>query len=121
MSSQRSAEAATATLHEQDGALKPAHRQFEFRGPWFCAAEAAAYVPNRSVKAFYMWRTRHGIIARSNGSVAKADLDRVLNRRKPRRVVSPVSLANLRKRVVHADQSTAELDSSVIPEIGKSK
>lgn len=74
---------------------------FTFRGPWFCSREAAAYVPCRTVKAFYMWRARHGIIPRSNGSVAKADLDRVLNRRKPRRKVSPVSLANLRKRSVH--------------------
>jgi len=68
-----------------------------FRGPWFNAKTAAAYVPCKTVKAWYAWRRRHGIIARANGSVAKADLDRVLRRRKPRRLMHPASLANLRK------------------------
>ncbi len=68
-----------------------------FAGPWFDATTAAAYVPCKTVKAWYAWRRRHGIIARNNGSVAKADLDRVLRRRKPRRVMHPASLANLRK------------------------
>jgi hypothetical protein len=67
-----------------------------FAGPWFTARAAAAYVPCKTVKAWYVWRKRHGIIARANGSVAKADLDRILRRRKPRRVMHPASLANLR-------------------------
>lgn len=68
----------------------------DFSGPWFNARTAAAYVPCKSVKAFYMWRTRHGVIPRANGSVAKADLDRALAlRRKSRRVMHPRSLANL--------------------------
>jgi hypothetical protein len=67
-----------------------------FAGPWFDAKTAAAYVPCRTVKAWYVWRKRHGIIQRANGSVAKADLDRVLSRRKPRRVMAAASLANLR-------------------------
>lgn len=78
--------------------------QFDFSGPWFNAKTAAAYVPCKTVKAFYMWRRRHGLIARSNGSVAKADLDRILNRRKPRRVMHPHSLANLHARKSAADQ-----------------
>lgn len=70
-----------------------------FRGPWFDAKTAAAYVPCKTVKAWYAWRRRHGIIARANGSVSKADLDRVLRRRKPRRTMHPASLANLQKRI----------------------
>jgi hypothetical protein len=95
---------------------------FTFRGPWFSAKEASLYVPCRSVKAFYMWRTRHGIIARNNGSVAKADLDRELNRRKPRRQAPWLVAANLRRRqVVHAANSTPIPDSCAIPDLGASK
>lgn len=71
--------------------------EFAFTGPWFSAKEAAAYVPCKTVNAWYVWRNRHGIIPRANGSVAKADLDRELRRRKPRRVMATASLANLRK------------------------
>jgi hypothetical protein len=75
----------------------PADRD-PFAGPWFDAKTAAAYVPCKTVKAWYHWRRRHGIITRNNGSVAKADLDKVLRRRKPARVMHAASLANLRKR-----------------------
>jgi hypothetical protein len=68
-----------------------------FRGPWFDAKTAAAYVPCKTVKAWYTWRRRHGIVPRNNGSVWKADLDRELKGRKPRRVMHANSLANLRK------------------------
>lgn len=71
---------------------------FTFAGPWFTAKEAQYYVPCKSLKSWYVWKHRHGIIARANGSVAKADLDRVLNRRKPKRVMAQASLDNLRKR-----------------------
>ena len=71
---------------------------FTFTGPWFSAKEAQHYVPCKSLGAWYAWRCRHGIVARANGSVAKADLDRILNRRKPKRVMAAASLANLRKR-----------------------
>jgi hypothetical protein len=71
---------------------------FTFRGPWFGAAEAAAYIPCRSLNAFYVWCHRHGIVRRANGSVAKADLDRVLSpRRRTVRRMAPASLANLRR------------------------
>jgi hypothetical protein len=73
---------------------------FTFQGPWFSPREGQLYVCCKSVKAFYEWRRRHGIIARANGSVAKRDLDRVLARRKPRRVMAAASLDNLRKRHV---------------------
>lgn len=72
--------------------------ELEFRGPWFTSRQAAAYIPCKSLKGWYEWRRRHGIVARSNGTVAKADLDRILNaRRRPRRMAS-ASLANLQKR-----------------------
>jgi hypothetical protein len=71
-----------------------------FRGPWFDAKTATAYVCCKNVRAWYAWRKRHGIITRANGSVSKADLDRILRRRKPRRVMHPASLENLRKRAV---------------------
>jgi hypothetical protein len=75
-----------------DGARDP------FAGPWFSATTAAAYIPCKTVKAWHAWKRRHGILTRSNGSVAKADLDRVLRRRKPRRVMHANSLHNLRVR-----------------------
>ncbi len=71
-------------------------RDDDFRGPWFSTATAARYVCSKNPKAFREWRRRHGFIPRANGSVAKADLDRVLRRRKPRRVMHAASLANLK-------------------------
>jgi len=75
-----------------------------FAGPWFNARTAAAYIPcltkdgtGISMKAWLVWKRRHGIIPRKNGSVAKRDLDRILARRKPRRQMHPASLANLHK------------------------
>lgn len=71
---------------------------FDFRGPWFTSKTAAAYLCCSSVKAFYEWRRRHGIVTRNNGTVAKADLDRALRlKRRPHRM-HPRSLANLRLR-----------------------
>jgi hypothetical protein len=73
-----------------------------FRGPWFNAKTAAAYVPCKTVQAWYAWRRRHGIVPRRNGSVAKADLDRALSVKTPPRRMHPRSLANLRKRRTEA-------------------
>jgi hypothetical protein len=73
-----------------DGAL-------EFSRPFFTARVAAMYVCSKSIRAFYEWARRHGIVRRSNGSVAKVDLDRVLRRKRKPRVMQPTSLANLRK------------------------
>lgn len=70
----------------------------DFRGPFFSSKVAAAYVGNKSIKAFYVWANSHGLVRRSNGSIAKVDLDRVLRRKRARRVMHPASLANLRKR-----------------------
>lgn len=64
-------------------------------GPWLTSKEAAAYVGNKSVRAFYTWRRDHGIVQRANHTVAKADLDRVLNRRVPPRRMAAASLRNL--------------------------
>lgn len=87
-------------------ALQPIHARTEGRqdrgdiaqkpreafGVWLTSREAMAYVPCRSISAWYQWRRRHGIIPRRNGSVARADLDRAL---KGQRKVAAASLANL--------------------------
>lgn len=66
--------------------------------PWLTMRQAAIYVGNRSLKAFYIWRKRHGIVCRANGTVARRDLDRALDPRlKRRRVMHPASLANLQR------------------------
>lgn len=75
------------------------HPEFTFRGPWFSSREAQRYVCCKSLDGWYMWRKRHGIVARNNGTVAKADLDRALSVKTPtRRGRHPHSVANLRKR-----------------------
>lgn len=71
-----------ATTHEP----VPNTSAFTFRGPWFTAAEARAYVCCKTMGAWYVWRKTHGIVRRSNGTVAKADLDRALRFRKKWRV-----------------------------------
>lgn len=76
---------------------------------WFNSRQAMAYVPCPTLNAWYMWRNRHGIIPRANGSVARADIDRVLNlRNKKRRRVSAKSLENLRLR--HTRPAEADVD-----------
>lgn len=69
--------------------------EFTFRGPWFTAAEARAYVCCKTMGAWYVWRKTHGIVRRSNGTVAKADLDRALKFTTKRRMAT-ASLKNLR-------------------------
>lgn len=76
-------------------------RVIDLRGPWFNSRQAMAYIPCASLDAFYHWRKRYGLIARGNGSVAKADIDRIL-RRRSHRGRHPNSLANLRKRALVA-------------------
>ncbi len=71
--------------------------EFDFRGIWLTSRQAQRFVGCRSLKSWYEWRRRHGILPRNNGTVWKSDLDRELRRRKPRRVMHPNSLANLRK------------------------
>lgn len=66
---------------------------------WFNSRQAQAYIPCASLRAVYAWCQRHGIVRRANGSIAKADIDRVLNpRNRVRRRMAAASLANLRKR-----------------------
>lgn len=69
-----------------------------FRGPWFDSKTAAAYVCCKTVRAFYVWRRRHGIVQRNNHSVAKADLDRALKVRRPPKRMATASLNNLLNR-----------------------
>lgn len=69
---------------------------------WLTSREACAYVGCKTVKGWYEWRKRHGIVKRTNGTVNRADLDRALTVRTPRRsggsVRHPQSLANLALR-----------------------
>ena len=69
---------------------------------WLRSREACAYVGCKTVKGWYEWRKRHGIVKRTNGTVNKADLDRALKLRTVRAtggtVRHPNSLANLAKR-----------------------
>lgn len=77
-----------------DDLRERADQDDELRGPWFTSRQAMRYIPCASLNAWYHWRKNHGIVARSNGSVAKADLDREL-RKRSRRGRHPHSLANL--------------------------
>jgi hypothetical protein len=70
----------------------------DFRGPWLTSRQAQAFVCSKTLKAFYAWRQRHGIVPRSNGTVLKADLDRALQPPRRRRRMHPNSIANLRQR-----------------------
>jgi hypothetical protein len=70
---------------------------FTFRGPWFRHDEACAYVGCRTMVGWYSWRKKHGIVTTSFNTVAKADIDRVLAYRKPKKRMAAASLANLRQ------------------------
>lgn len=90
---QQSADRDELLLHTADGA--------ECFGPWLTSKQACLYIPCPTRNAFYQWCHRHGIVRRNNGTIARADIDRVLTRKRKRRVMAPASLANLqRKRVV---------------------
>lgn len=66
-----------------------------FHGPWFDAKTAAAYT-RRTVRAWYQWRQRHGIVVLASGLVAKRDIDRALKTgRRKRHRMAAASLANL--------------------------
>jgi hypothetical protein len=72
------------------------------RGPevglWLDSREAMVYTKRPSLKAWYAWRDRHGLVPCSDGTVSRRDLDRALaTRRKPHRMAA-ASLLNLRKR-----------------------
>lgn len=59
--------------------------------------EAADYVGCKSVNGFYEWRKRRKIPTVDGGrKVAKADLDRALAARRPRKPVAVASLKNLK-------------------------
>ena len=90
---------------------------FTFKGPWFTAKEARAYVCCKTMAAWYVWRNRHGIVPRSNGSVAKADLDRALKFR-PKRRIAKATLSNLRH---HRAEPRGTLAAESRSQTGKSE
>jgi len=71
---------------------------YDFRGPWLTPREAQLYVRCKTLHAWHQWKHAHGIIARANYTVAKADLDRELHRKRSPRRMAPASLANLHRR-----------------------
>jgi hypothetical protein len=94
--------------------LHAAGQRDEHFGIWLRSDQAQRYVGCRSIKGWYEWRKRHGIVARSNGTVSRLDLDQAL--RRPRKsTVRAASLANLRRRV-HTVESAAIVTSAVATE-----
>jgi hypothetical protein len=73
---------------------------------WLNAEAARAYVGCKTLKGWYEWRRRYGVVKRQNGTVNRFDLDRALRVRAalPQRIRGgghtrhPNSLANLRPR-----------------------
>jgi len=92
------AEPITSALEQESRARHATDQAFDFSRSWLDSKAAAAYVGNKSVKGFYDWCRRHFIVRRNNGTVARADLDRALKAKRPKRVMAAASLANLRKR-----------------------
>lgn len=89
----------TSEPQEAQGAAHVSHRPTEHFPLWLTPRLGMEYVGCPTVHAFYMWRQRHGIIARSNNTVSRLDLDRALNPRNRKRAHLN-TLANLRKRAV---------------------
>lgn len=72
-----------------------------FAGPWLTAAESAAYVRCKTVKAYYEWAKRRCLVPRHKGRCLlfdKKDLDRALKAKPPVRRIHPNSLLNLRRK-----------------------
>lgn len=67
-------------------------------GPWLTPRQALLYVPCPTLGALGAWCRRHGIVRGNNYSIAKADIDRIrkARQRRPKRVLHPNTLANLR-------------------------
>ena len=59
-----------AMIREEIAKQQPVPAASTFQGPWFTAKEARAYVCCKTMAAWYVWRNRHGIVPRNNGSVA---------------------------------------------------
>lgn len=94
---QQAGEPSPAELEQSKRAADVPERPFDFSGPWFDARTAAKYLCRPTVKAYYEWCRRHGIV-RQNGLAAKADLDRARRVSRSVRRIHPNSLKNLRLR-----------------------
>lgn len=98
MSREQAPQPIASTLEQPSRASDAPDQSFDFSRPWLDSKTAAAYVGNKSVKGFYDWCRRHFIVRRNNGTVARADLDRALKAKRPKRVMAAASLANLRRK-----------------------
>lgn len=89
-------------LHDGDMPTHEGASMFQgvHRGPqvglWLTATESARYT-GRTVKAFYEWRKRKGLVPVGDGRFSRRDLDLALAQPRKRRVMAAASLANLRK------------------------
>lgn len=92
------AQSSSPTVEHEGRPAEAVDGALDLRGPFFSSREAAAYIRCKSVRAFYEWCRRHGVTRRRNGSIAKAEIDRELNRKRRPRVMAVASLVNLRKR-----------------------
>lgn len=85
------------------GPLNPASEPEQFPA-WMDSRQCMRRVGNASLKAWYMWRNRHGLGTDTRGRVSRVELEQALSRQrrpgrpagKPR-VMAAASLANLRR------------------------
>jgi hypothetical protein len=98
MTRQQSRQAVTSGTQQQAGAFDGPHSADQF--PWWMTSqEATAYTLRKNVRAWYVWRKRHGIIPRNDGRVCKRDIDRAMARpRKPGSGLTDAARRNLAKQ-----------------------
>ena len=94
------------------------HRREEF-GVWLTSREAMRFTHRRSLKGWYEFKRKHGIVATSAGLVSRRDCERaMLTPRKPGSGRNAASLNNLRLR--HGKHTTPVVASvsASIAEVG---
>jgi hypothetical protein len=98
MRAQQSLQPDTAAPQEAPRPLDRPHGSDEVFGVWLTTRDLMRFLPSKSIGAARQWVHAHGILRRGNGTVARRDVERELHRmaRKPRRVMHPRSLENLR-------------------------
>lgn len=84
----------------------------ESRSVWLTASEASRYVGCRTVRAFYDWRKRHGLVPNGRGQFARRDLDKARAIPRKRHVMSANSLSNLRRRHAKQDAPTSSVNAT---------
>lgn len=78
--------------------LDVSHRPQQPFPVWLTTRQAWLFLGCKTLKATYQWIRHHGIVRRSNGTIARRDLERELARPRRKKQMAATSLANLRKR-----------------------